>query len=59
MVNMGGLLTHDCSLLIAIKNRKCLYLKNIPYDTTKEDILKLFKAVDVRFPGGTDSPKKG
>eukprot|EP00066_Takifugu_rubripes_P009134 XP_003975826.2 PREDICTED: nucleolin-like [Takifugu rubripes] len=43
----------------AITNSKCLYLKNIPYDTTKEDLLKLFKAVDVRFPGGTDGPKKG
>ncbi|KAM6919991.1 nucleolin-like [Lycodopsis pacificus] len=42
------------------KNEKCLLLKNIPYNTTKEDLLKIFqKAVDVRFPGGTDGPKKG
>lgn len=57
--NVRGLLTPDCSLLIAIKNSKCLYLKNVPFDTTKEDLLKIFKAVDVRFPGGTDGPKKG
>ncbi|XP_031710487.1 nucleolin-like [Anarrhichthys ocellatus] len=44
----------------ATKDEKCLFLKNIPYNTTKEDLLKIFqKAVDVRFPGGTDGPKKG
>ncbi|KAK9538960.1 hypothetical protein VZT92_004098 [Zoarces viviparus] len=42
------------------KDEKCLFLKNIPYNTTKEDLLKIFqKAVDVRFPGGTDGPTKG
>uniref|UniRef100_A0A3B5KLZ7 RRM domain-containing protein n=1 Tax=Takifugu rubripes TaxID=31033 RepID=A0A3B5KLZ7_TAKRU len=42
-----------------IKSAEKATLSNIPYDTTKEDLLKLFKAVDVRFPGGTDGPKKG
>nr|XP_046263352.1 nucleolin-like isoform X2 [Scatophagus argus] len=39
---------------------RCLFLKNVPYNATKQDILKIFhKAVDVRFPGGTESPNKG
>ncbi|XP_029308927.1 nucleolin-like isoform X2 [Cottoperca gobio] len=42
------------------KDGKCLFLKNVPYTATKEDILKVFqKAVSVRFPGGTEGPKTG
>ncbi|XP_068593788.1 nucleolin-like isoform X3 [Cebidichthys violaceus] len=44
----------------AAKDEKCLCLKNVPFNATKEDLLKVFqKAVDVRFPGGTEGPKKG
>ncbi|KAA8587753.1 hypothetical protein FQN60_016615 [Etheostoma spectabile] len=42
------------------KDSRCLFLKNVPYTATKEDILKAFrKAIAVRFPGGTEGPKKG
>lgn len=42
------------------KDERCLFLKNVPYEATKEDIQKIFpEAVGVRFPGGTESPKKG
>ncbi|XP_059199999.1 nucleolin-like isoform X2 [Centropristis striata] len=44
----------------AAKDEKCLFLKNVPYNATKQDILKIFaKAVNVRFPGGTEGPEKG
>ncbi|XP_041658598.1 nucleolin-like isoform X2 [Cheilinus undulatus] len=44
----------------AAKDARSLFLKNVPYNATKEDILKLFhKAVKVRFPGGAESPKTG
>lgn len=47
-------------LFVAAKNGRCLFLKNVPYNATKEDIRKIFrKAIDVRFPGGTQGPKKG
>ncbi|KAM3604992.1 uncharacterized protein V6R79_019118 [Siganus canaliculatus] len=39
---------------------KCLFLKNVPFKATKQDIMKIFrKAVDVRFPGGAESPTQG
>ncbi|TNN69866.1 nucleolin [Liparis tanakae] len=42
------------------KDDKCLFLKNVPYNATKEDILKIFgQAVEVRFPGGTEGPTTG
>ncbi|XP_078120262.1 nucleolin-like [Sander vitreus] len=42
------------------KDGRCLFLKNVPYNATKEDILKTFgKAVAVRFPGGTEGPTTG
>ncbi|XP_044076321.1 nucleolin-like isoform X2 [Siniperca chuatsi] len=42
------------------KDGRCLFLKNVPYNATKKDILKIFrKAVAVRFPGGTEGPNKG
>uniref|UniRef100_UPI0037E8FA9D nucleolin-like n=1 Tax=Semicossyphus pulcher TaxID=241346 RepID=UPI0037E8FA9D len=42
------------------RDARCLFLKNVPYNATKEDIMKIFhKAVTVRFPGGAESPKKG
>ncbi|CAN9503181.1 unnamed protein product [Ophioblennius macclurei] len=42
------------------KNSRCLFLKNVPYDATKESIQKLFrKAISVRFPGGAESPNQG
>ncbi|XP_067330751.1 nucleolin-like [Channa argus] len=43
-----------------VKDARCLFLRNIPYNTTKKQILKIFhKAIAVRFPGGTKSPSKG
>ncbi|XP_071349004.1 nucleolin-like isoform X2 [Trachinotus anak] len=42
------------------KNARCLFLKNVPYNATKKDILKVFhKAVSIRFPGGTKGPSQG
>ena len=47
-------------LLLAMTDAKCLFLKNLPFNVTKEDIKNIFKkAVDVRFPGGSTSPTKG
>lgn len=44
----------------AARDAKCLFLKNVPYDATETDILKVFpKAIAVRFPGGAESPDKG
>ncbi|XP_016535515.1 nucleolin-like isoform X2 [Poecilia formosa] len=43
-----------------VKDKRCLFLKNIPYDATEEDIRKVFhKAISVRFPGGAKSPTHG
>ncbi|XP_037538093.1 nucleolin [Nematolebias whitei] len=43
-----------------VKDGRCLFLKNVPYSATKEDIKKVFhKAIAVRFPGGAKSPDKG
>lgn len=45
---------------LAAKNARCLFLKNVPFKATKEEILKVFpNAVNVRFPGGTQGPKNG
>ncbi|XP_078029323.1 nucleolin-like isoform X2 [Epinephelus lanceolatus] len=42
------------------KDGKCLFVKNIPYLATKDDILNIFrKAINVRFLGGTERPEKG
>ncbi|XP_010782013.1 nucleolin-like isoform X2 [Notothenia coriiceps] len=42
------------------KNSRCLFLKNIPYEATTKDILKVFKlGTCVRFPGGAETPKTG
>ncbi|KAL6104283.1 uncharacterized protein ACO6RY_14042 [Pungitius sinensis] len=42
------------------KDENCLFLKNVPYNTTKDDLLKIFSlAGDVRFPGGTKGPTQG
>ncbi|XP_068605185.1 nucleolin-like [Brachionichthys hirsutus] len=44
----------------ASKDARCLFLKNVPYTATKEDILEIFsEAVAVRFPEGSKSPVKG
>ncbi|XP_073346676.1 nucleolin-like [Pagrus major] len=44
----------------ASRDAKCLFLKNVPYDATRKDIMKIFrKAVNVRFPGGAEGPTKG
>uniref|UniRef100_A0A665U7I9 RRM domain-containing protein n=1 Tax=Echeneis naucrates TaxID=173247 RepID=A0A665U7I9_ECHNA len=44
----------------ANKNARCLFLKNVPYNATMEDIVKVFdKAVAVRFPGGAKAPIQG
>ncbi|XP_049888733.1 nucleolin-like isoform X3 [Epinephelus moara] len=42
------------------KDGKCLFVKNIPYLATKDDILNIFrKAINVRFLGGSERPEKG
>ncbi|XP_008279900.1 nucleolin-like isoform X2 [Stegastes partitus] len=42
------------------KDARCLFLKNLPYNATKKDILKRFrKAVAIRFPGGAEGPSQG
>ncbi|XP_054889389.1 nucleolin-like [Poeciliopsis prolifica] len=42
------------------RDKRCLFLKNVPYDATEEDIRKVFrKAVSLRFPGGAKSPTHG
>ncbi|XP_042354463.1 nucleolin-like isoform X3 [Plectropomus leopardus] len=42
------------------KDGRCLFLKNIPYAATKNDIVRVFrKAIDVRFLGGTQGPERG
>ncbi|XP_030607717.1 nucleolin-like isoform X2 [Archocentrus centrarchus] len=42
------------------KDARCLFVKNLPYKATKQDILKIFhKAITVRFPGGTEGPSQG
>uniref|UniRef100_A0A3Q3XJP7 RRM domain-containing protein n=1 Tax=Mola mola TaxID=94237 RepID=A0A3Q3XJP7_MOLML len=47
-------------VFLAMKDARCLFLKNLPFNATKEDIMKIFKkAVDVRFPGGSAGPTKG
>ncbi|XP_072220099.1 nucleolin-like [Leuresthes tenuis] len=43
-----------------VKDARCLFLKNVPYNATKKDILKIFrKAIAVRFPGGAKEPIQG
>ncbi|XP_027875431.1 nucleolin-like isoform X2 [Xiphophorus couchianus] len=43
-----------------VKDKRCLFLKNVPYDATEEDIRKVFhKAISVRFAGGAKSPTHG
>lgn len=42
------------------RDARCLFVKNLPYNVTKEDILKVFhKAIAIRFPGGTEGPTQG
>ncbi|KAM6918283.1 nucleolin-like [Xenentodon cancila] len=42
------------------KDARCLFLKNVPYNATKDDILKVFgKAIAVRFPGRAKGPSQG
>ncbi|XP_074544488.1 nucleolin-like [Halichoeres trimaculatus] len=44
----------------AAKDARCLFLKNVPFDSTKEEILKSFhRAATVRFPGGGEHPNHG
>uniref|UniRef100_I3JWX1 RRM domain-containing protein n=1 Tax=Oreochromis niloticus TaxID=8128 RepID=I3JWX1_ORENI len=44
----------------ATRDARCLFVKNLPYNATKEDILKIFhKAIAIRFPGGTEGPTQG
>ncbi|XP_047223855.1 nucleolin-like isoform X2 [Girardinichthys multiradiatus] len=43
-----------------VKDNRCLFLKNVPYDATQEDIRKVFqRAIAVRFPGGAKGPTQG
>ncbi|XP_055084283.1 nucleolin-like isoform X2 [Periophthalmus magnuspinnatus] len=42
------------------KNERTIFVENIPFCATKEDVLKVFpKATALRFLGGTDDPSKG
>ncbi|XP_041697587.1 nucleolin [Coregonus clupeaformis] len=42
------------------KDAKTLYVKNIPFAATKEDLKKVFDtAVEIRFPRGIGRPSKG
>lgn len=42
------------------RDARAVFVKNIPYSATKEDIFKVFpKATAVRFLGGTETPSKG
>lgn len=46
--------------IFAARDARCLFVKNLPYNATKEDILKIFhKAIAIRFPGGTEGPTQG
>ncbi|XP_045570464.1 nucleolin isoform X2 [Salmo salar] len=42
------------------KDARTLFVKNIPFAATKEDLKKVFDtAVEIRFPGGIGTPSKG
>ncbi|XP_019900922.1 nucleolin isoform X4 [Esox lucius] len=42
------------------KDARTLFIKNIPFAATKEDLMNVFDtAVEIRFPGGIGSPSKG
>lgn len=42
------------------KDAKTLYVKNISFAATKEDLKKVFDtAVEIRFPRGIGRPSKG
>ncbi|XP_041751644.1 nucleolin-like [Coregonus clupeaformis] len=42
------------------KDARTLFVKNIPFAATKEDLKKIFDtAVEIRFPGGIGTPSKG
>ncbi|XP_027140874.1 nucleolin isoform X3 [Larimichthys crocea] len=44
----------------AVRDARCLFLKNVPLNATKQDIMKIFrKAADVRFPGGSETANRG
>ncbi|XP_071231915.1 nucleolin-like isoform X1 [Salvelinus alpinus] len=46
--------------LILTKDARTLFVKNIPFAATKEDLKKVFDtAVEIRFPGGIGAPSKG
>lgn len=46
--------------VLAEKNTRCLFLRNVPYAATKDEIQKVFpEAVDIRFPGRTKAPRRG
>lgn len=47
-------------VFLAEKNTRSLFLKNVPFKATKDDILKVFpEAVNISFPGRTKVPCKG
>ncbi|KAG8014016.1 nucleolin [Nibea albiflora] len=44
----------------AARDARSLFLKNVPFNATKKDIMKIFrKAANVRFPGGSETANKG
>ncbi|TKS80092.1 Nucleolin Protein C23 [Collichthys lucidus] len=44
----------------AARDARCLFLKNVPLNATKQDIMKIFrKAAGVRFPGESETANKG
>lgn len=45
---------------LTAKDARTLFVKNIPFAATKEDLKKVFDtAVEIRFPGGIGTPSKG
>ncbi|XP_068196662.1 nucleolin-like [Antennarius striatus] len=44
----------------AAKDARCLFVKNVPYNATKQEVLEIFsEAVAVRFPDRAEKPDKG
>lgn len=48
------------AFFLTAKDARTLFVKNIPFAATKEDLRKVFDtAVEIRFPGGIGTPSKG
>ncbi|KAF6730780.1 nucleolin [Oryzias melastigma] len=56
----GGVQRKAAPLDKRVKEARSLFLKNLPFNAKKQDILKFFKnAVAVRFPGKSKQPSRG